>query len=151
MKQCAICKSTFDSNRRFCSRSCASKYRIQAGPKPTGRPRVPAIKRFWKYVRKVDGCWLWIGAVTWDGYGRLRLPDRTVRAHRWAYQRFIGTIPEGMELDHLCKTRCCVNPDHLEPVTRDENHARGDNWGTMRTTAYQRPKKVNRNERWYSG
>ncbi len=69
-----------------------------------------------------SGCWLWIGYICKDGYGILR--GRC--AHRFAYEDYIGPIPDGLEIDHLCKTRSCVNPEHLEPVTHAENIARGD-------------------------
>jgi hypothetical protein len=65
-------------------------------------------------------CWVW-GRVTRNGYGRADLAGRTVQAHRLSYEAHNGAIPEGMELDHLCRVPACVNPDHLEPVTRTEN------------------------------
>jgi Holliday junction resolvase len=66
------------------------------------------------------GCWLWQKGTV-DGYGRCRRGDQIVMAHRWYYEQAQGPIPEGLELDHLCRVRACVNPDHLEPVTREEN------------------------------
>lgn len=86
------------------------------------------------------GCWLWVGFVhTRDGYGQINVPRKdgtfdprthklrmtTVGAHRVAYEAFKGPIPADLELDHLCRVRCCVNPDHLEPVTRRVNVERG--------------------------
>lgn len=117
----------------------------------TGRPLTKPEKRFMEKVRIIDGCWVWIGAITWDGYGRFRLPDKTVKAHRWSYQHFVGRLPDGLTVDHLCGTRSCVNPNHLEPVTMVENLNRGDGYGRKRTTPYVRPKKINRNLKWYSG
>lgn len=73
-----------------------------------------------------SGCWIWQGALNDSGYGTLRLPDhRLLRAHRVSYEVFVGPIPDGMDLDHLCRVRSCVNPAHLEPVTRGTNLARG--------------------------
>lgn len=78
-----------------------------------------------------SGCWLWIGSLTGTGYGgictgRPRVGKSTKEvAHRVAYKLFKGPIPEGLDLDHLCRVRSCVNPDHLEPVTRSENLKRG--------------------------
>jgi hypothetical protein len=72
----------------------------------------------------ISGCWIWIGSVTSSGYGQWNYtPDRTV--HRFIYKMFIGSIPDGMVLDHLCRLKTCVNPFHLEIVTQRENSRRG--------------------------
>jgi len=72
------------------------------------------------------GCWLWTGAVNEGGYGTINHPRRGGKfAHRVAFAHWRGPIPAGMDLDHLCRVRCCVNPEHLEPVTRQENIRRG--------------------------
>lgn len=72
-----------------------------------------------------SGCWLWNRKVRSDGYGVKSVDHRgEVRAHRWVYERQVGPIPDGLELDHLCGTRSCVNPAHLEPVTHTENMRR---------------------------
>ena len=73
------------------------------------------------------GCWMWQGYVRRDGYGWFWLRGRNVVAHRAAYQLCVGDIPHGLQLDHLCRNRACVNPDHLEPVTAQVN--------TLRSTA----------------
>ncbi len=75
-----------------------------------------------------DDCWEWTGGKTL-GYGRMRLQDQNYRAHRVMYELLVGPIPEGMCLDHLCKNRGCVRPDHLEPVTLAENTLRGEGRG----------------------
>lgn len=75
-------------------------------------------------VAIVGGCWQWRGATTW-GYGTAWAEGRTRRAHRLAYELLIGPIPDGLDLDHLCRNRACVNPTHLEPVTRRVNLLRG--------------------------
>lgn len=73
-----------------------------------------------------DACWLWTSSHrTRDGYGRKWVKGKRVMAHRWMYERHIGPIPNGMQLDHLCRVRLCVNPRHLEPVTLQENRRRG--------------------------
>ena len=75
-----------------------------------------------------SGCWEWNGAKDRYGYGHLRLPvsegGRYCGAYRAVYERFIGRVPEGMELDHLCRNPSCVNPTHLEPVTHHVNTLR---------------------------
>jgi len=70
-------------------------------------------------------CWIWAGAGNGHGYGRRQIRGRTFMAHRLSYEQARGPIPAGLELDHLCRVTMCVNPDHLEPVTRAENIRRG--------------------------
>lgn len=79
------------------------------------------IDRFWMKVQKGTDCWLWVGAISDNGYGSFRLPSGARGAHRIAYEWSVGPIPEGMDLDHRCSTRSCVNPSHLRPVTRKQN------------------------------
>lgn len=86
-------------------------------------------RRFWVKVDKQpgeDGCWLWTSAKNHAGYGVFQLRTQTARAHRWIYEQEVGSIPEGLQLDHLCRTRSCVRPSHLEPVTARENTMRGE-------------------------
>lgn len=84
------------------------------------------------YVRLDSGCWEWLGVIAPNGYGMLGIgrrslgEKRTAYAHRLSYETFVGPIPAGHDLDHLCRNRCCCNPAHLEPVTRRENNLRGD-------------------------
>ena len=75
----------------------------------------------------VNACWLWIGAHKdkRGGYGNFWGGDTTVYAHRWVYEYFRGPIPKGLQIDHLCRIRTCVNPLHLEIVTQRENIRRG--------------------------
>ncbi len=69
-----------------------------------------------------SGCWLWMGRCSPKGYGQISGTDQMMRpAHCVAYELFKGPIPEGTEIDHLCRVRCCVNPQHLEAVTHREN------------------------------
>lgn len=89
------------------------------------KPAQPPEERFWRFVRKHEDCWLWSGHLDKDGYGRIRVDSNTLRtAHRFSYTHFRGDIPDGAELDHLCRQRSCVNPAHLEPVTHKENMRR---------------------------
>lgn len=81
--------------------------------------------RFWKKVLKTEACWLWTGAINPKGYGVFRAPlGHTTMAHRLSYQSLVGPIPHGATLDHLCRRTGCVRPEHLEPVSNAENHAR---------------------------
>lgn len=76
-------------------------------------------------IDESEGCWNWNGVVS-KGYGLIKIHSRSVRVHRLMYEVFIGPIPEGFVIDHLCKNKKCVNPDHLEAVTSRENTLRGD-------------------------
>ena len=69
-----------------------------------------------------SGCWLWAAKVDRDGYGRVL---KGLLAHRMSFQAFKGEIPKGLTLDHLCRVRSCINPDHLEPVSHKTNILRG--------------------------
>ncbi len=82
--------------------------------------------RFWSKVNKLDdGCWEWMGSISLTGYGQFSRDGKTMLAHRVAYIWAKGEIPEGLEIDHLCRNRKCVNPSHMELVTRSENIRRG--------------------------
>lgn len=70
---------------------------------------------------EVGDCWRWLGHINDTGYGRVRWHGRGELAHRWVWRHLVGEVPDGLELDHLCFSRSCVNPDHLEPVTHAVN------------------------------
>lgn len=74
---------------------------------------------------RVGPCWPWRASRTSAGYGQFRHNGRPQLAHRLAYETFVGPIPEGMTIDHLCRNRVCVNPFHMEIVTLAENSRRG--------------------------
>lgn len=108
------------------------RWRTTGEPGGPLRPHTrPAEERFWEKVQRggPDDCWLWTGNITKkkDPHGRFYPgPGREgVLAHRYAYELLVGPIPEGMHIDHLCRTRLCVNPRHLEPVTPKVNALRG--------------------------
>lgn len=91
----------------------------------------PLLDRFnEKYMPEPNsGCWIWLGYIRPDGYGEIqrgRRGEGTALAHRISYELFKGEIPAHLETGHLCRVRCCVNPDHLETVPRRISIARGD-------------------------
>lgn len=84
--------------------------------------------RFWDRVDFTSselGCWLWTGTLAGGGYGYPYINGRSHYAHRLTYQQVYGEIAKGLEIDHLCRVRNCVNPSHLEAVHKAENVARG--------------------------
>lgn len=83
------------------------------------------MNRFRARVDETDTCWIWQGSLDADGYGRFSLRGRAFQAHRISYTAAHGSIPEGLVIDHLCRNRACVRPDHLEPVTNAVNILRG--------------------------
>jgi HNH endonuclease len=101
-------------------------------------------ERFWARVQQAgdDECWPWTGMRSRGGYGLIYLsknPNRTNRcgvAHRVAWELLRGPIPDGLQIDHLCRVRHCVNPAHLEPVTSRENMLRGVPFRTRRLTTH---------------
>jgi hypothetical protein len=97
-------------------------------------------ERFIRFVNKVStGCWRWTGSIDKDGYANFTAKVdgewKRVRAFRWAYQHWIGLIPDGLTLDHVkergCVFRDCVNPDHGEPVTALENRRRSNHYNML--------------------
>jgi hypothetical protein len=86
-------------------------------------------ERIWRFIDQsggLDACWPWTSSLNRDGYGDVSFKRKHLLAHRLAYEARVGAIPDGLQLDHLCRLRRCCNPAHLEPVTSLENNARGE-------------------------
>jgi len=92
---------------------------------------------FWAKVIRTEACWIWTAADSGDGYGIFTINSKNRRAHRLAYELTVGPIPEGMSLDHLCRVRNCINPEHLEPVTVAENNRRAAAYKTACTRGHE--------------
>lgn len=101
---------------------CLMHYERQ---RKTGRLDHPSVEeQFFARVTERDGCWEYAGLDP-RGYGQIQIDGQRVLAHRWSYEFLVAPIPEGLDLDHLCRNTACVNPWHLEPVTARVNTLRG--------------------------
>ena len=108
---------------RLRSGMCERHYRRMKTKGSTDNPHIDNLRR---YAVDDQGCWVWAGALYSNGYGKTsRWFHGTQLAHRVLYVEHRGPIPDGLELDHLCRNRACVNPDHLDPVVRSVNIQRG--------------------------
>lgn len=116
--------------RRPCPR-CGGMYRPSIMARHVARHELP-----WEQVNKTETCWLWTGVVSEYGYGMTNNVDEQY-AHRLFYRAAGNDIPEGWQVDHLCRTKLCVRADHLEAVTQAENVRRGmpfqTNWNRIKT------------------
>lgn len=110
IKTCDNCGCAFETRasrpNKHCSMACLVDFDQKWMPEPN------------------SGCWLWLRATNPEGYGMVGVGRKVWLAHRYSYVRAGGIIPDGLQLDHLCRVRCCVNPTHLEPVTNCENSIR---------------------------
>lgn len=124
-----ICTVEECSRRSFAKGYCQMHYRrvrIYGDPNTFQRfrPAGDEWERFFARVDKGGSCWIWTGRLYRNGYGNAWNARKKVGqlAHRYAYEALVGPIPEGMQLDHICHERACVNPTHLRPVTNKQNN-----------------------------
>lgn len=118
----------------YCRGWCPKHYqrwRVHGSPDAYRPNDAPLADRFWSHVTKGAGCWVWTANRNDRGYGRIGVDGSARPAHVVAYELTVGPVPDGLELDHLCRNRACVRPDHLEPVTHRENTRRAQ---YLRTT-----------------
>jgi hypothetical protein len=111
-------------HRGYCA-ACYSRLRKDDTLPLLKRPTLEE-RLFSRCKENEAGCWIWTGAKAGTGYGHIVVKGRGRPAHRVMYEFLIADVPEGLDLDHLCRTRDCVNPWHLEPVTRRVNIIRGE-------------------------
>lgn len=157
--------------RPYYAKGCCNLHwrreRNNGDPGKVRQIRNDPVARFWSYVTKTEGCWLWTGKIEATGYGRFWDGQSSVGAHRFSYELLVGPIPDGLTLDHLCHNRdpscpngsaClhrrCVRPGHLEPATRQENNLRGNSYSgrnARKTHCPQGHPYDEANTYWYKG
>lgn len=118
---CEYCNQLYTKKRRkqrFCSPECM---RVVVHTNTLDQAFFSRIKK-----QPDGGCWLYTGYITPNGYGTFGYQKKFHYAHRFSYEFYKGPIPEGLEVDHLCKVRNCCNPDHLEAVTTLVNQHRAN-------------------------
>jgi hypothetical protein len=135
---CTRCSGSYvgDIRSRYCSPECRkaawdesdvrSRLRRKQLPQSPHAWTAPEAKRFWdRVVRDDEGCWTWLGGHDANGYSKFAVRGFSRYVHRLMHELLVGSIPDGLELDHLCRNTGCIRPDHLEAVTHRENLLRG--------------------------
>lgn len=111
-------------SRGWCLRHW-KRWRRYGDPAGGGPMRIAdPMTRLLSRIQKTEDCWLWLGQVNNKGYGLFSLDGTKIGAHSASYRLHVGPVPDGLELDHLCRNPLCVRPSHLEPVTHAENQRR---------------------------
>lgn len=123
----------------YCSRSCRALAQSKWQSKDLAT-------RFWEKVNKTESCWLWTGALLKTGYGSIRINNKSVRAHRVAYELSVGKIPDGMIILHSCDNPLCVNPSHLRIGNKRENMADAIERGQHKTGERHAKSKLSNND-----
>lgn len=96
-------------------------------------PTLTPEQRFWSKVDKSGECWIWTASLRANGYGQFMIDNVNRTAHRFSYELANGPIPDRMDLDHACRNRACVRPEHLRPTTRKQNMENSDGWKRLQT------------------
>jgi len=134
--------------RKHFTRGLCNAHRMQLARTGTLKPlkesqwdtSLPDEPRFWQRVDRLGPkeCWEWQGCCDWNGYGQFdRKGQASNLAHRTAYEFTVGPIPDGMEIDHICHNRKCVNPAHLRPATRKQNNENPSGLQSNNTSGYR--------------
>jgi hypothetical protein len=121
---CSVCEAEPVKARGFCAKHYR-RWQRHGDPNHVEKVRAdgaPADR--WQRQIEIADCWTWLGTKS-RGYGSYSVDGRPVLAHRWVYQHLVRRLDRLETLDHLCRNRLCVNPDHLEPVSHAVNVARG--------------------------
>ena len=128
MKTCSV----DDCDSRAVARGfCMHHYHQWRSEHPEYVPEHPsAIDRIFSRLARDGDCWIYTGGTNGSGYGHINIDGHKHYTHRVVYEHLVGSIPDGLELDHLCRHPACCNPSHLEPVTHSINGLRGKSgWG----------------------
>ena len=118
------CKFGHLSERHTKKSYCSYCWRlVRLRHRPLKPPKAASLDRMFANAipEPNSGCWFWLGALNEKGYGIVKYQGRKQRAHRVTFDMTGGILPAGMEIDHICWCRCCINPDHFEVVTHLEN------------------------------